>query len=91
MNNAEFRRCLEALRWPQWTVADLLGITPLKMRKWSCGAAVIPEPVALWIRALSAEMNAVYARHPPPAVPPQVKAPARDAGHGSQYGAPLPR
>jgi hypothetical protein len=91
MTSGQFRLCLETLRWPQWKVAHLLGITPLKMRKWSCGAEIIPEPVAVWIRALSAEMDAVYARHLPPAVPRKAQSsPTRNAGHGREHGPALP-
>jgi len=69
MTPQQFRACVDQLRWPQWRLAEDLGVPQLKVRKWSAGVEVVPEVVAVWIRDLAGRIEAAYALCPPPAVP----------------------
>jgi transcriptional regulator with XRE-family HTH domain len=66
MTAGQFRECLQKLRWSQVSIAEDLGVTPLRVRQWSAGLAPIPDEVANWIRPLAADIKAAYDRNPLP-------------------------
>jgi plasmid maintenance system antidote protein VapI len=68
MDHKEIRACLEALRWRQTDLARALDMPEAKARRIVRGETAIQERAAVWLRDLSGEVAAVYARMPPPRV-----------------------
>lgn len=52
MTPDRFRACLEALRWSQRGVADVLAVDERQVRRWAAGAT-IPGPIAAWLDFLA--------------------------------------
>jgi transcriptional regulator with XRE-family HTH domain len=69
MTSGQFREALERIRWSQAQIAAELGEEPLRIRKMATGRMSIPDPLAVWIRALAADLEAARLRNPPPVLP----------------------
>lgn len=86
MATNELAEILDAIHWPQRTLASVLGVDESTVRRWQRGDRPIPEPIAAWLRQLAA----AHLRHPPPAAPDRPAGPGRPPG-GSLYAKPPSR
>ncbi len=64
MTPTHLRECLALLRWSQRGFADALSVDERQVRRWTTGAAMVPEQVAAWLERRAAAMAA----DPPPAL-----------------------
>lgn len=62
MEAAEFRGCIETLRWSQRGVAEILGCDDRLVRRWAVGDASVPPAVAEWL----VELAELHSTLPPP-------------------------
>ena len=62
MTPERFQECLTAIGWSKRRVADRLGVTELRIRRWAAGVYPVPEAVAQWLECLAA----VHHDNPPP-------------------------
>lgn len=69
MTGGQFREALERIRWSQAQIAAELGEEPLRIRQMATGRRAVPEALAVWIRALAADLEAARLRNPPPKLP----------------------
>lgn len=55
MTPTRFRECLDALRWSQRGLADILNTHQTTVRRWATGQQPIPPNVQEWLEELSEE------------------------------------
>lgn len=60
MTPTEFQDCLNALRWSQRGLAEILHTHQTTVRRWAAGQQAIPDNVARWLWEL-----AIYHRRKP--------------------------
>lgn len=83
MATTELAECLDTLHWPQRTLAGVLGVDESTVRRWQKGERPVPDPIAAWLR----QLTAAHRRLPPPAAPERPAGPGRPPG-GSLYSKP---
>lgn len=76
MATTEMAECLEALHWPQRTLATVLGVDESTVRRWQRGDRPVPDAIASWLRQLAA----AHQRLPPPSAPDRPTGPGRPPG-----------
>lgn len=62
MTPNKFVKCLDAIGWSKMHLAEQLGVSEIRARRWSTGASPIPELVEDWLERLAA----LHRKNPPP-------------------------
>lgn len=58
MEPARFRSCLEHIGWSYRGLADRLGTSEARIRRWASGSAQIPRPVSNWLEFIANVLEA---------------------------------